>query len=203
MSWFDELPEVLTRADFGALVARPPRNIELMASRGLAADPAYRNRNKFVWEEEAALGWFRSLQEHAVIVPANTQAMTDLAAHGAYVCPHDSKHVGLARPKMLVMYRPGGKGLVFGVDAVETINQNIDGTRGTTAQTRQITRDGEALDFWKRPWTVFHLREAGTIGKVSPGIQQGRYLRLDDVLDALTTDHLVVPTLDEAFPARK
>lgn len=203
MSWFDELPEVITRADFGALVARPPRNIELMASRGLAADPAYRNRNKFVWEEAAALGWFRSLQEHAVIVPANAQVLADLAAHGAYVCPLDSKHVSLARPKMLVMYRPGGQGRVFGVDAVETVNQQIDGTREATARTRQIVRDGEPLDAWQRPWTVFHLREAGAIGKITPGIQQGRYLRLDDVLDALTTDHLAVPTLDEAFPARK
>lgn len=204
MTWFEELPEVITRADFGSLVQRPPRNIELMASRGLAADPAYRNRNKFVWEEAAALGWFRSLQEHAVIVPASVQAMADLAAHSAYVCPLDSKHVGLARPKMLVMYRPGGKGLVFGVDAVETVNQEIDGTRDATAQTRQITRDGEPLDTaFPRPWTIFRLREAGTIGKITPAIHQGRYLRLDDVLDAMTTDHLAVPTLDEAFPARK
>lgn len=146
MSWFDELPEVITRADFGALVGRPPRNIELMASRGLAADPVARNRNKFVWDEAAALGWFRSLQEHAVVVPASKQAMDDLAAYSAYVCPLDSKHIGLARPKMLVMYRPGGTGLVFGVDAVETVNQEIEGTRPASAQTRRITRDGEPLD---------------------------------------------------------
>ncbi|MFF1921293.1 hypothetical protein ACFVW8_12055 [Streptomyces sp. NPDC058221] len=203
-SWFEDLPEVITRADFGALVGRPPRSIELMASRGLAADPVARNRNKFIWEEEAALGWFRSLQEHAVIVPASKQAMDDLAEHNAYVCPLDSKHVGLARPKMLVMYRPGGTGLVFGVDAVETVNQEIDGTRAASAQTRQIKRKGEPLDTaYPRPWTVFRLREAGKIGKVTPAVQQGRYLRLDDVLDALTTDHLSVPTLDEAFPARK
>lgn len=204
MAWFDELPEVITRADFGNLVSRPPRNIELMSSRGLAADPAYRNRNKFVWHEAAALGWFRSLQEHAVVVPANALAMSELAAHSAYVCPLDSKHVGLARPKMLVMYRPGGEGLVFGVDAVETVNQQIDGTRETSPRTRQIVRDGEPLDSaWQRQWTVFHLRAAGTIGKITPAIQQGRYLRLDDVLDALTSGHLAVPTLDEAFPARK
>ncbi|MFJ1898719.1 MULTISPECIES: hypothetical protein [unclassified Streptomyces] len=205
MSWFDELPEVIGRADFGALVRRPPRNIELMASRGLAADPVARNRNKFVWDEAAALGWFRSLQEHAVIVPGSKQAMDDLAAHKAYVCPLDSKHVGLARPKMLVMYRPGGTGLVFGVDAVETLNQEIDGTRAASAQTRGITRDGEPLDRspFPRPWTVFRLKEAGTIGKVTPAVHQGRYLRIDDVLDALTSDHLSLPTLDEAFPARK
>ncbi|WNI30085.1 hypothetical protein [Streptomyces sp. ITFR-6] len=205
MSWFDELPEVITRADFGSLVGRPPRNIELMASRGLAADPLARNRNKFVWSEEAALDWFRSLQEHAVIVPASKQVMDDLAAYNAYVCPLDSKHVGLARPKMLVMYRPGGTGLVFGVDAVETVNQEIDGTRPASAQTRRITRNGEALDSnpFPRPWTVFRLKEAGTIGKVTPAVHQGRYLRIDDVLDALTTDHLALPTLDEAFPARK
>lgn len=105
-----------------------------------------RNRNKFVWAEEAALDWFRSLQEHAVVVPASKQAMEDLAAYSAYVCPLDSKHVGLARPKMLVMYRPGGTGLVFGVDAVETVNQEIDGTRAASAQTRQILRNGEPLD---------------------------------------------------------
>lgn len=202
-NWFDELPEVLTRADFGALVGRPPRSIELMGYRGLVADPAFRNRNKLVWNEEAALGWFRSLHNHAVIVPANEQAMLDLATHRAYICPLDSKHVALARPRMLVMYQRGGGGLVFGVDAVETVNQEIDGTRSASAQTRQILRDGEPLDTYAHRWTVFHLSEAGTIGRITPAIQQGRYLRVDDVLDAMTSDHLSVPTLDEAFPSRK
>ncbi|HEY9328832.1 MAG TPA: hypothetical protein VIS09_11435 [Streptomyces sp.] len=204
-SWFDELPEVITRADFGALVGRPPRSIELMGYRGLVADPAYRNRNKLVWNEEAALGWFRSLHNHAVIVPANEQAVQDLAAHNAYICPLDSKHVALARPRILVMYQRGGTGTVFGVDAVETLNQEIDGTRSPSPRTRQILRDGEPLDRepFPRRWTVFHLREAGTIGRITPAIQQGRYLRVDDVLDAMTSDHLSVPTLDEAFPSRK
>ncbi|WP_393059712.1 hypothetical protein [Streptomyces sp. LN549] len=204
-TWFDELPEVLTRADFGALVGRPPRSIELMAYRGLVADPAFRNRNKLVWNEEAAIGWFRSLHNHAVIVPANEQAMLDLSTHRAYICPLDSKHVALARPRMLVMYQRGGGGTVFGVDAVETINQEIEGTRNASKQTRQILRDGKPLDTDTFPgrWTVFHLREAGTIGRITPAIQQGRYLRVDDVLDAMTSDHLAVPTLDEAFPSRK
>ncbi|MER6119013.1 hypothetical protein [Streptomyces sp. NPDC001743] len=203
MTWFDDLPEVLTRADFGALVDRPPRGIELLAYRGLAPEPAFRNRNKLVWDEEAALGWFRSLHHHAVIVPANEQAMLDLATHRAYICPHTSKHVALARPRMLVMYQRGGTGLVFGVDAVETVNQEIDGTRSTSPRTRQIVRDGEPLDAYQQKWTVFHLSEAGTIGKVSPPVQQGRYLRVDDVLDAMTSGHLSVPTIDEAFPSRK
>ncbi|WP_406453262.1 hypothetical protein OG782_21220 [Streptomyces sp. NBC_00876] len=202
-TWFDELPEVLTRADFGALVGRPPRSIELMGYRGLVADPAYRNRNKLVWDEETAIGWFRSLHNHAVIVPANEQAMLDLAAHRAYICPLDSKHVALARPRILVMYQRGGAGTVFGVDAVETINQEIDGTRSASPQTRQILRDGEPLDRYAHRWTVFHLSEAGAIGTITPAIQQGRYLRVDDVLDALTSGHLSVPTLDEAFPSRK
>lgn len=202
-TWFDELPEVLTRADFGALVGRPPRSIELMGYRGLVADPAFRNRNKLVWDEGAALGWFRSLHNHAVIVPANEQAMLDLATHRTYICPLDSKHVALARPRMLVMYQRGGGGMVFGVDAVETVNQEIDGTRSASAQTRQILRDGVPLDTYAHRWTVFHLSQAGTIGTITPAIQQGRYLRVDDVLDAMTSGHLSVPTLDEAFPSRK
>ncbi|MFD8690565.1 hypothetical protein [Streptomyces sp. NPDC059651] len=202
-TWFDELPEVLTRADFGALVGRPPRSIELMAYRGLVADPVSRNRNKLVWNEEAAIGWFRSLHNHAVIVPATEQALLDLATHRAYICPLDSKHVALARPRMLVMYQRGGGGTVFGVDAVETINQEIDGTRSASPQTRQIVRDGEPLDTYSQSWTVFHLSEAGSIGKVTPAIQQGRYLQVDDVLDAMTSGRLSVPTLDEAFPSRK
>lgn len=202
-TWFDELPEVLTRADFGALVGRPPRSIELMGYRGLVADPAFRNRNKLVWDEEAALGWFRSLHNHAVIVPANEQAMLDLATHRTYICPLDSKHVALARPRMLVMYQRGGGGMVFGVDAVETVNQEIDGTRSASTQTRQILRAGVPLDTYAHRWTVFHLSQAGTIGTITPAIQQGRYLRVDDVLDAMTSGHLSVPTLDEAFPSRK
>ncbi|MER7728068.1 hypothetical protein [Streptomyces sp. NPDC096323] len=204
-TWFDDMPEVITRADFAALTGRPPRSIELLAYRGLVADPAFRNRNKAVWNEEAALGWFRSLHDHAVIVPATEQAKLDLAAHRAYICPLDSKYVALARPRMLVMYQRGGSGTVFGVEAVETLNQEIDGTRSPSPQTRQILRDGKPLDGDPFPgrWTVFHLKEAGTIGRITPAIQQGRYLRVDDVLDAMTSDHLSVPTLDEAFPSRK
>ncbi|MEW1691068.1 hypothetical protein ACIQOF_37700 [Streptomyces sp. NPDC091265] len=203
MSWFEDLPEVLTRSDFASMLGREPRSIERMAARGLVAEPAYRNRGKCVWEEEAALGWFRTLHEHAVIVPATELAVQELATHHAYVCPLSSNHVGLARPRMLVMYRPGGQGLVFNVDAVETVNQQIDGTRGPTAETRKIMRDEEPLDAWQRPWTVFYLSEAGTIGEIAPSVQQGRYLRLGDVLEALITNHLSVPTLDEAFPTRK
>lgn len=203
MTWFEDLPEVITRSDFGALVGRPPRGIELLAARGLAADPAYRNRGRFVWEEEAATGWFRSLHEHAVIVPTNQQTMNDLATHRAYVCPDTSKHMGLARPRLLVMHRRGGQGLVFNVQAVETVNQQIDGTRSTAAQTRLIVRDGQTLEESLRPWTVFYLSEAGTIDHVAALTQQGRYLRLGDVLEALITNHLAVPLLDEAFPTRK
>lgn len=200
---FEELPEILTRSDFASMAGREPRSIELMASRGLVADPTHRNRGKCVWEEETAVGWFRSLHEHAVVVPANDQALEELARYGAYLCPLSSSHVGLARPQLLVMYRRGGQGLVFTVDAVETVHQQIPGTRGTTAETRKIVRDGEVLDASWKPWTVFYLSESGTIDKIAPVIQQGRYLRVDDVREALTTGHLAVPTLDEAFPARK
>lgn len=202
-AWFEGLPEVITRADFGSLVGRPPRGAERMAARGLLAAPAYRNRGKLVWHEAPALAWFRSLQEHAVIVPANARTTADLKEHGAYVCRLGSgAHVGLARPKMLVMYQRGGAGLVFGVDAVETVNQQIDGTRPASARTRAIVRDGERQDTFGTRWTIFHIREAGTIANITPSIKQGRYLRLDDVLDALTTGQLTVPTQDEAFPSR-
>ncbi|MGW3658933.1 hypothetical protein ACWD6R_26095 [Streptomyces sp. NPDC005151] len=203
MSWVQELPEVLTRSDFASIVGREPRSIELMASRGLVADPTHRNRGKCVWKEEVALDWFRALHEHAVVVPANCLAVAELAMYNAYLCPLSSSHVGLARPRLFVMYRPGGQGLVFNVNAVETVNQQVPGTRSTTARTRKIVRDGETLDTSQKPWTVFYLSEAGTIDKIAPVIQQGRYLRVDDVQQALTTGHLTVPSLDEAFPARK
>ncbi|MFH9397567.1 hypothetical protein [Streptomyces sp. NPDC017413] len=202
MSWSESLPEVLTRSDFASMVGREPRSIELMASRGLVADPTHRNRGKYVWEEETAVGWFRTLHEHAVVVPANDLAVKELARYNAYLCPLSSSHVGLARPRLLVMYRPGGQGQVFHVNAVETVHQQVPGTRGTTSTTRSIPRDGETLDASRKPWTVFYLSEAGAIDKITPAIQQGRYLPVDRVRNALTSGHLVVPTLDEAFPAR-
>ncbi|WP_274563334.1 MauE/DoxX family redox-associated membrane protein [Streptomyces spiramyceticus] len=115
------------------LAGREAHSVELMAARGLLADPTHRNREKCVWEEEAALGWFRSLHEHAVIVPANDLVLGELAAYGAYLCPLSSSHVGLARPRLLVMYRPGGQGLVFDVTAVEVVHQQAPGTRRTNA----------------------------------------------------------------------
>ncbi|WP_406343264.1 hypothetical protein [Streptomyces sp. NBC_01578] len=101
------------------------------------------------------------------------------------------------------MYRPGGQGLVFDVTAVEVVHQQAPGTRRTNAVTRKIVRDGETLDASQAPWTVFYLNEVGLIDKVSPVIQQGRYLRVDDIRQALSSGYLAVPTLDEAFPARK
>ncbi|MFB7209942.1 hypothetical protein [Streptomyces sp. NPDC056255] len=106
MSWFEELPEGMTRSDLASVVGREARSVELMAARGLLADPACRNRGKCVWEEEAAQGWFRSLREHAVIVPVNDRALIELDRYGACLCPLSSSHVGLARPRLLVMYRP-------------------------------------------------------------------------------------------------
>ncbi|MEV1084026.1 hypothetical protein AB0I98_38420 [Streptomyces sp. NPDC050211] len=203
MTWSESLPEVLTRSDFASMVAREPRSIELMASRGLIADPTHRNRGKFVWEEESAVGWFHTLHEHAVVVPANDLAEEELARYGAYLCPLSSSHVGLARPRLLVMYRPGGQGQVFDVTAVETIHQQVPGTRDTTPATGSIVRNGATLDASRKPWTVFYLSEIGTIERITPVIQQGRYLPVDDARNALTSGHLVVPTLDEAFPARK
>ncbi|MFB7209943.1 hypothetical protein [Streptomyces sp. NPDC056255] len=64
-------------------------------------------------------------------------------------------------------------------------------------------RDGETLDASRMPWTVFYLNEVGLIDKVSPLIQQGRYLRVEDIRQALSSSSLAVPTLDVAFPARK
>ncbi|MFC7216985.1 hypothetical protein ACFQLX_02190 [Streptomyces polyrhachis] len=203
MSWSESLPEVLTRSDFASAVGREPRSIELMAGRGLIADPTHRNRGKFVWEEQPAMDWFRTLHEHAVVVPAHDLAEKELARYSAYFCPLSSSHVGLARPRLLVMYRQGGRGRVFDVTAVETIHQKVPGTREASWATRSIVRDGETLDASRKPWTVFYLSEIDTIERITPVIQQGRYLPVGDVRNALSCGHLVVPTLDEAFPARK
>ncbi|MER5987392.1 hypothetical protein [Streptomyces sp. NPDC001787] len=202
MSYFEKLPEVLTRSDFASIAGRGGRSLELMAARGLLADATHRNRGRSVWVEEPAVAWFRTLHDHAVIVPANRLAMDELATYSAYLCPLSSSNVGLARPRLLVAYRPGGRGTVFDVTAVETVNQEVPGTRGTTVKTRGIVRDGQTLEASRMPWTVFHLSEAGTIGSVRPVIQQGRYLRVDGVRQALTSGLLTVPTLDQAFPAR-
>ncbi|MFE7116604.1 hypothetical protein ACFU99_14445 [Streptomyces sp. NPDC057654] len=82
-------------------------------------------------------------------------------------------------------------------------HQPLPGTRSTTAATRSIMRDGETLDASRKPWTVFHLSGTGTIDKITPVIQQGRYVPVGHLRKAVTSGSLVVPTLDEAFPARK
>ncbi|MFF3212943.1 hypothetical protein ACFYYB_20015 [Streptomyces sp. NPDC002886] len=147
------------------------------------------------------MDWFRSLHEHAVIVPASDRAEKELAAHQAYLCPLSSNHVGLARPRLLVMYRPGGRGPVFEVEAVETAHQRVPGTRETTPATLGIIREGVTLDASRSPWTVFHLVGVGTIDTIAPAIQQGRYLPVEHVRKALESGDLAVPTLDQAFPA--
>lgn len=109
----------------------------------------------------------------------------------------------LARPAPAAGDVPaGGEGSVFDVTAVETVRQKIPGTRPTSAETRRIVRDEKALEDWRTPWTVFYLRGFGRIETVKPPVQQGRYLRMDDVRQGLDTGRVVVPTLDQAFPTR-
>jgi hypothetical protein len=123
--------------------------------------------------EEAASGWFRALHEHAVVVPANDLALDELTTYNAYLCPLSSSHVGLARPRLLVMYRPGGQGLVFSVDAGGDRPPAGPGTRMYDREDPEGVRDGETLDTSQRPWTVFYLSEAGPIDKIAPGDPAG------------------------------
>ncbi|QNS06008.1 hypothetical protein [Streptomyces xanthii] len=136
-------------------------------------------------------------------MPTNDLAREELAEHGVHLCPLDSKHVALARPRLLVMYRRGCPSVVFDVDAVDTIHQEVPGTRDTPPSTLEIIRDGSTLEETRRPWTVFRLSEIGTIDTITPTIQQGRYLPVDHVYKALESGHLAVPTIDEALPLRK
>lgn len=178
-----------------------------MSSRGLLADPTHNYRGKPAWLRNSALAWFTALHDHAVIVPSNDLALSELRSHGIYLCPDDKDHVGLARPERLVMYEAGagGSGRVFRVNAVETIHPHIQGTRQTSPHTRhQIIRDGVAIGASGTAWTVFFLdaEEAGTIATITPVIQQGRYVTTADVHSAMTSQTLAVPVLDIAFPAQ-
>ncbi|MFI1884926.1 hypothetical protein [Streptomyces jumonjinensis] len=174
-----------------------------MADRGLVAEPTHQHQGRPIWEKSVAVGWFRTLHEHAVVVPANELALSELRDHSVYMCPATSNHLSLARPQLLVMYTPGGGGHVFDVTAVETVKQDVPGTRNTSPETIQITRAREAAEQAEYPWTVFHLSEAGTIDTITPVIQQGRYVTIDDVRRAMASGKLLVPPLDKAFPQRK
>ncbi|MEV4430082.1 hypothetical protein ACIGN6_10420 [Streptomyces sp. NPDC053792] len=198
-----ELPEILNRADFGSLVRREPKSVAKMADRGLVADPTHQHQGKPIWEKSVAMDWFRALQDHAVVVPGNELAFSELRDHGIYMCPATSNHLSLARPRLLVMYTPGGGGRVFEVTAVETVKQEIPGTRVTAPETVEITRTRETEDRATYPWTVFFLSEVGAIETITPVIQQGRYLTIDDVQQAMASGKLLVPPLDKAFPIRQ
>ncbi|MFE4250684.1 hypothetical protein ACFRU3_14490 [Streptomyces sp. NPDC056910] len=202
MSVRPELPEILNRADFGGLVGREPKSVAKMADRGLMAEPTHQHQGKPIWEKSVALEWFRTLHEHAVVVPANELALSELRDHSIYMCPATSNHLSLARPKLLVMYTPGGGGRAFEVTAVETVKQDIPGTRATSPDTVQITRVRETAEQAEYPWTVFFLAEAGTVETITPVIQQGRYVTTSDVRQAIDSGKLLVPPLDKAFPQR-
>ncbi|MGW2081960.1 hypothetical protein ACWCOW_34445 [Streptomyces sp. NPDC001939] len=197
-----ELPEILNRADFGGLIGREPKSVAKMADRGLVAEPTHQHQGKPIWEKSVAMGWFRTLHEHAVVVPANELALSELRDHGIYLCPATSNHLSLARPELLVMYTPGGGGRVFEVTAVETVEQEVPGTRSTSPETVQITRARETAEQAHYPWTVFFLRGVGTVEMITPVIQQGRYVSTSDVRQAMEWGRLLVPPLDKAFPLR-
>ncbi|ARF73986.1 hypothetical protein B7C62_18285 [Kitasatospora albolonga] len=199
-----ELPEILNRADFGGLAGREPKSVAKMADRGLLAEPTHQHQGKPIWERSAALDWFRSLHDHAVVVPGNEPAFAELREHGIYMCPATSNHLSLARPRLLVMYTPGGGGRVFEVTEVETVGQGLPGTRATTPGTVEITRTRESEDRRTYPsWTVFFLSEAGAIEVITPVIQQGRYVTTGDVQQAMVSGKLLVQPLDKAFPVRQ
>ncbi|MGW4159119.1 hypothetical protein [Streptomyces sp. NPDC004788] len=198
-----ELPEILNRADFGGLARREPKSVAKMADRGLLAEPTHRHQGRPIWEKSVALDWFRALHDHAVVVPGNEPAYAELRDHGVYMCPVTSNHLSLARPRLLIMYTPGGGGRVFEVTAVETVGQELPGSRATTPDTVRITRTREAEGRRSYSWTVFFLSEVGTVEMISPVIQQGRYVTIDDVRRAMESGKLLVPPLDQAFPVRR
>jgi hypothetical protein len=197
------LPEIWTSPDLAKATGRSPRNITEMSSRSLLAAPTHSYRGKPAWVKSSALDWFKVLHDHAVIVPANDLARSELRTYGIYMCPMSSDHVGLARPRSLIMYESGGSGRVFDVAAVETVKQSAPGTRQTSPQTQQIIRDGTAIGAsGTSAWTVFYLKETGAIATITPVIQQGRYISTADVQHAMTSQTLGVPRLDTAFPAQ-
>lgn len=200
MASLSDLPEILTRVDFAALAGRDGRSIELMAARGLVAAPTHRHQGHAAWEASAVTGWFRKLQAHAVIVPAHKAELADLRDHGVYMCPLDGRHVGLARPKLLITYEPGGHGRVFDVTAVETVNQPLPGTRPAVADTLDLVAARHAPGQPPSPWTVFHLTPAGTVHSITPLVRQARYLPLPTARRATRSPTLTLPTLDAAFP---
>lgn len=198
-----ELPEILNRADFGGLAKREPKSVAKMASRGLLAEPTHQHQGKPIWEKSVAMDWFRTLHDHAVVVPGNELAFAELRDHGIYMCPATSNHLSLARPRLLVMYTPGGGGRVFEVTAVETVKQELPGTRATTPETVEITRTRESEERTTYPWTIFFLSEVGSVEMITPVIQQGRYVTIHGVQQAMESGKLLVPTLDNAFPVRQ
>lgn len=196
--------KIITSAEFGALVDRTARNMSDLAKHGLVASPEFEIQGRDAWESTKAIAWFASLHDHAVIVPGNDLAAEELANHGVYICPLTSNHVGLARPRRLLIYRSGSAD-VFDVEAIETVNQKkagkeIPGTRTTSQKTEQIVRDGAAIADAPVPYTVFYLRPAGSIGSVAPVVQQGRYVPLSDIDSALESGELFLTKLDVAFP---
>lgn len=197
------LPRILTSADLSADVGRSAVNIEKLAARGLFADPTHSCQGAPMWTEPAAFGWFASLHEHAVLVPGDELAAEELRLYGVYMCPLSPDHVGLARPQKVVLYG-GGAGEVFSVTAVETVNQNLKGTRATRSSTRRFLRHGTPIGDVSAhpPMTVFFLQPAGSIASIAPGIRKGRYVTITQVDEALNTGRLEAPVLDEAFPVR-
>ena len=203
MTVLQPLPEIWTSPDLAEVAGRSPRNVSEMSARGLLPAPTHTYRGKPAWLKTVALDWFTVLHDHAVIVPANDLALSELQAYGIYLCPVSSDHVGLARPELLVMYEPGASGRVFRVTAVETVPPDVPGTRATSPRTKQIQRDGVAIGAsGPTGWAVFYLdpETEGDIDSITPVIQQGRYVPVADVRHAMASRTLVVPKLNVAFP---
>jgi hypothetical protein len=197
------LPQIWTGRDLAQATGRSPLNVTEMSSRGLLAAPTHSYRGKPAWLRTSALNWFTMLHDHAVVVPANDLAFSELQTYGIYMCPMSKDHVTLARPELLVMYEPGGSGRVFRVTEVETVHQILQGTRPTSPSTSQIVRDGTAIGTPSSGgWTVFYLdpEAAGDIDSITPVVQQGRYVPITDVRNAMSSRTLVAHKLDVAFP---
>lgn len=195
-----ELPEILTRVDLGNLTGRNGRVFAQLAARGLAAAPTHRHEGRPIWLAEGAIDWFRNLHNHAVVVPMGTRELSELQEHSVYLCPMTSRHVTAARPRMLVAYVKGG-GRVFDVEAVETVHQELPGTRDAGELAWRLTEARDDGRFSPAAWTVFHLAEVGTVENVTPAVHTGRYARLADVQRSLETGTLALTPLDTAFPA--
>lgn len=97
-----------------------PNTIPRYVAQGSGPRPSFIDNGRPRWSYDDLDEWYGSVHDgHAAYASLSTLGESELAAHGGYVCPAGSSHIGMRRPGFLALCREDRTGKFASIFRVE------------------------------------------------------------------------------------